>query len=255
MIDDIIKKNNDKSGYYNYDKLMRYGSSCRVWFIIGARRIGKTLAALRLACDFYLSEGGTTLWLRNYKTNMKDPLFYGGFLNAAKDRGWCPDSWVSRPDGVYESEDKESNQIIKFAAINTFSEMRGNEHHEKLIIQDEFMDEQRKYPKECATGIMSITQSVFAGDPDARLIMMSNFISCANPYFVRFQLYPNKKYDVTVFNDRSIAVEVCRDYRQSPIKEGEWGKFYSFAKYADYAEDSEDTLHTLPITITSEHKR
>lgn len=235
----------DGNGWMDYHKMFKYARKQRLWMFIGARRIGKTWLGTRTVCDLWQKARTSSVWVRNYKEHMKKPQFYANFLNSAKSQGWCPEEWDCRPDGIYESKDKDACQICMFVSLNTYSEFRGNYYNNRVIIVDEFIDERRKYPADALKGLLSITQTILEGDPTARLIMFSNFVSCANPYFVGLKLYPKKELDVTVFKDRSAAVEVCRGYNQAPIKKDQWGMLYKAAGYSDYAEDDEDRLLSL----------
>ena len=234
--------NND--GWYNGQKLLPHFDDTMIMMIIGARRIGKTDLFLRLACDLWQRFNLRTMWVRNKLTELKEPSFFNEFLNDAKLHNWCPEGWVTKADGVHDPGDPEP--VILFQSISVFSNRRGGAHPEVIMmVLDEFMPEDRKYPHMCATGLLSLTKTVFSGNEEARCFCLSNFVSAANPYFVKFRIYPRKDQDITVFPDKSILIERCRDYRCAILEDNKWNRAYKAAGVGNYASEEEDRLIEL----------
>ena len=234
--------NND--GWYNGQKLLPHFDDTMIMMIIGARRIGKTDLFLRLACDLWQRFNLRTMWVRNKLTELKEPSFFNEFLNDAKLHNWCPEGWVTKADGVHDPGDPEP--VILFQSISVFSNRRGGAHPEVIMmVLDEFMPEDRKYPHMCATGLLSLTKTVFSGNEEARCFCLSNFVSAANPYFVKFRIYPRKDQDITVFPDKSILIERCKDYRCAILEDNKWNRAYKAAGVGNYASEEEDRLIEL----------
>jgi hypothetical protein len=114
-----------------------------------------------------------------------------------------------------------------------------------MIVFDEFMPEDRRYPKRAHIGLMSLTKTVLSGKKDAKCYCLSNFISAANPYWVGFQIYPDKDKDVTNFRDKGLAIEVCRGYKCAIDDDNPWNRVYRAGNYQDYASEEEDSLFQL----------
>lgn len=234
--------NND--GWYNGQKILPHFDDTMIMMIIGARRIGKTDLFLRLACDLWQRFNLRTMWVRNKLTELKEPSFFNEFLNDAKLHKWCPEGWTTKADGVHDPGDPEP--IILFQSISVFSNRRGGAHPEVIMmVLDEFMPEDRKYPHMCATGLLSLTKTVFSGNEEARCFCLSNFVSAANPYFVKFRIYPRKDQDITVFPDKSILIERCRNYRCAILENNKWNRAYKAAGVGNYASEEEDRLIEL----------
>ena len=238
-----------EEGWYDLARLIRACTdrAIMLFFVVGARRIGKTLFFQRLACQLFIQTGWQTMWMRNKKVELIEDGFTSSFLNACQSRGWCPAEWICRPDGVWTSANKEeAEQVFMFQSISTFSNRRGNETPKVLmLVLDEFMGEDRKYPPTPAKALMSISKTVLSGREDARCFCLSNFISSANPYFVGFRIYPKEGKDVSVFEDKGIAIEICRGYKCAIEQDNPWNKVYAAGGYQDYAEADEDTLIQL----------
>lgn len=235
-------------GWYDFGKLMKNAKDCRLWFVIGARRIGKTDRMLHVALELWLRYGRKTMWLRDYLTTTESKSFLADFLNDAKEFGWISDvdekhTWVAKPDGVHDPDD---NVVIKFQSLSTYSSRRGPAHPDvDLMLFDEFIPEDRRYQKGALKALMSLTKTVFSGRDGCRCICCSNYVSLSNPYFAGLEIYPEAKKDVTVWRDKGVAVERCRGYRCAIEESSPWTAVYAAARYGDYADESEDMMHTL----------
>lgn len=225
----------DGSGFYSLDKIGDRLEWSMISWIVGERRIGKTDFFLRLACRLWAGYGRKTMWLRNKKVELES---MDGFLNDAILHGWCPPEWETRPDGVYDGDDK----IIIFQSLSTFSNRRGAaEPDVDMIVLDEFMPEDRRYPPNAAIGLMSLTKTVFSGRPGCRCFCLSNIVSAANPYFARFRIYPGKD-DITEYRDAGMLIEKCKGYKKAIASSNPWTAVYKAGGYGDYADESEDSL-------------
>lgn len=241
----ILKDLGDNDGWYNARKIMRYFDDTLIFWILGERRIGKTDLFLRVACELFIRYRKQTMWIRNKKVELEDPAFLADFLNDAKRLGWCPEEWDTRAEGVFESSAKDAAQIIKFQSISTFSNRRGGAHPDVLMmVLDEMMPEDRRYPRMAPEGLASLSKTVFSGNVQGRIFCLSNYVSAANPYFVRFRIYPSSE-DVTVFRDKRMLIERCRGYKRAIEDGNPWNDVYSAAKMGNYASEEEDSLITL----------
>lgn len=235
----------ENSGFFSFLKIEDVFDEWLIAWIIGARRMGKTDAELQLACLLYQHFGLKTMWLRNKDIELQDKRFAESFLADAKKFGWCPEEWVAKIDGVYTSEvSDDCDKVIDFQAISTFGNRRGGAHPRTiLMVLDEFMPEDRRYPKMAAIGLMSLSKTVLAGNPKARIICSSNFTEGSNPYFVQWQIYPEPGKDVTLCHGRCV-IERAR-YRTSIDASNPWTDTYVQGRYADYASEQEDPTVTL----------
>lgn len=221
-----------------------------IYWIVGARRIGKTDLALQLACLLYSCYGRKTMWIRNKLVETAERGFYLDFLNDGVKFGWASEDWITDATGVWDGK----TQIIKFQSLSTFSNRRGAAHPDTdLIIIDEFCPEDRKYPKNAVMGLMSLTKTVFAGREHARVFAFSNIVSAANPYFAKLHIYPSKN-DITLFPDKLMLIERCKGYKCAISEANPWNEVYKAAKYDDYADESEDALIDLVCSMPKHAK-
>ena len=227
--------------WYNTDKINKHAPDALINFIIGARRIGKTFHFQQKAIDNWLKNGKQTLWLRNKKTEFDSP-FAEDFMNGLVSIGYDTSNYIPKPHGLYDGDDL----MIKFQSVSTFSNIRGNAYPNiNLVVFDEFCPEDRRYPRNAHTGLLSITKTILSGKQDAKVYCLSNYVSVANPYFVGFGIYPHEKYDVTYFKDKKVCIEVCRGYRCDIEATNAWNDVYKAGSYGNYAEAKEDELWSL----------
>lgn len=238
----------DNEGWANFSKLLKEACDCPVWFMIGARRIGKTDSALKMALLLWTKYKRKTMWIRDVLKTLEGQNFQADFLNDAYEFGWIHDvddnhEWTVKNDGVHEPN---GELVIKFQSLSTYSSRRGPAHPDvDLMLFDEFIPEDRRYQKGALKGLMSLTKTVFSGREGCRCICTSNFVALSNPYFAGFEIYPDPKRDVTAWEDKGVAIERCRGYRCAIAKESAWNRAYAAAHYGDYADEEEDVMHQL----------
>lgn len=247
-VDACILKIGKNDGWASFMKLYAEAPDCPLWFMIGARRIGKTDLALQIAIMLWQEYRRKTMWIRDVLETLKSADFQADFLNDAYEYGWITDvddqhRWTVRNDGVH---DPDGELFIKFQSLSTYSSRRGPAHPDvDLMLFDEFIPEDRRYFKGALKGLMSLTKTVFSGRPGCRCICTSNFVALSNPYFAGFEIYPDPKKDVSVWHDKAVAVERCRGYRCAIAKDSPWNKAYAAAHYGEYADEDEDLMHQL----------
>lgn len=240
---EVLRRIGANNGFYNAMRILPHLSDTMVCWIPGMRRIGKTDLFLHAACMLYQEYGLKTMWLRNKEVELQEPGFLADFLNDAHRFGWCPEDWVAKSDGVHVSKDKDSDIAIKFQAISTFSNRRGGAHPDvEMMVFDEFCPEDRRYPKMCAVGLLSLTKTVFSGRETARLFCLSNFTEATNPYFVKLRIFPKKERDVTLFPEKRMLIERCNGYRCAIAEGNPWNDVYRAAGVGDYASEDEDSM-------------
>ena len=249
FVDDVILEIGENDGWASLLKLYRSAPECLLWFMIGARRIGKTDLMLQLSILLWVRHRRKTMWIRDVLETMKSSAFQADFLNDAYEFGWIHDiddkhRWSVKDDGVHEPETGEV--VIKFQSLSTYSSRRGPGHPDvDLILFDEFIPEDRRYQKGALKGLMSLTKTVFSGRQGCRCICTSNYVSLSNPYFAGLEIYPDPEKDVTVWPEKMVAVERCRGYRCAIADDSGWNRLYKAAGYGDYADEDEDMMHKL----------
>ena len=101
-------------------KLLSQARECPVWFMIGARRIGKTDVALHMALILWQKYRRKTMWIRDVLKTLEGQNFQADFLNDAYEFGWIQDvdekhTWIVKADGVH---DPDGELVIKFQSLS-----------------------------------------------------------------------------------------------------------------------------------------
>lgn len=215
-----------------------------LYYMIGGRGIGKTDLFLRAACLLWHCYRCKTYWLRNKQVEYQKGI--GSFLADAYRHGWAPDEWEARQDGVYESDNREAERIIEFGSISTFSNRRGGARPDTLmIVFDEFMPEDERYPRDCAKGLGSLAMTVLRGRSGARIFCLSNWTRVKNPYFARMRIYPKAGCAVTVYPEIGTAIERCTGYNQCVREDSPFARMMGALGVGQYVDELEDPLAGL----------
>ncbi len=239
----------DTPGFYHAKRILPFYDRAMLFFITGERRIGKTFFFTRVMCKLYLEYGYQTVWLRNRLVELQDPAFAASFLADMKKLGYCPEEWDARIDGVYTCPGAEARLVCSFKSLSTFSNSRGGAWPDvAMILLDEFQDESGRFPKKACTGLLSLTKTIFSGR-DGRCFLLSNSISCMNPYYAHFRIWPNEP--VSFFEDKAIVIEKCSGfYRRAIGRRNQWNKVYKAGVgYGDYADESNDDRMNLIASV------
>ena len=245
---EIIREIGDNGGWYNGLKLARFWDQSLLKFVIGGRGMGKTDYWLQVAIRLYERFGCQTVWIRNKKVELSEEGNFDAFLNDAHAFGWCPENWIAKEDGVYTDDSRDADKVIKFASISTFSNKRGGGHpNVMLMVFDEMIPEDRKYPHMCALGLLSLVTSMSRGR--CKVIVCSNFVSAGNPYWARFEVYNNPKYDVTNYPDKRICIELAKGYNKATPDNSDLAKLSRAGRAPNYEDEKSDSLLGLVCPI------
>lgn len=258
ILEDAVSAIPDE-GWYSLSKVRAEarGLPCMV-FAVGARGIGKTHYAMRLAYEMAV-RGRQTMWLRRLKTETDSSTgFRGGFIRTLQEvTGTEPDRWEDKDDHI----SLDGRPAIYFASLSTYSNKRGNSWSDvDLVVFDEFIPEDRQSrrsygTKDPTTALMSLLHTILRGRAGTMCLCLSNLVEAGNPFWARMEIYPRTDRDVTVWPDKGIAVELCRGYRQAMTGTSPWAKTFKAAHYADYDDPEADSLTDLVAKLPKGFER
>lgn len=255
-----MKPNEDGLMWWNPGKLIRYAPDCPMWIISGQRRIGKTYLAQKLMFRLWEKYGWTSGWIRNQKIEYANPTFLTSFMDTPIKEGWVTPEWVVDEEGLHappepvEREDgtfytpKKGPVVIKFFALSTASNTRGGSHSDThFLFMDEIEREDGRIIKNAKTSILSLSKTVLSGKHDTMVWMASNAIHLTNSMFMGFKIFPDPKYDVTVYREKGIAIEACRKgkYHTESGDDDPMARVYRAGNYGDYAYTDEVDIAQL----------
>lgn len=231
--------------YWNIANSLSYNALFN--FIVGARGVGKTYGAKKLAINRFLRDGSQFIYVRRYKQEFKRIKNF--FDDIADD---FPDHEFSSDRGLFKIDDEIAGYYLplstsKIEKSTPFPDV-------SLIIFDEFILDKGTYhylPDE-VTNFLELYSTVARKRDNVIVYFLSNALTVTNPYFLYFNLEPpSNKRGIKCKNDILIEVVVNEEHAQEML-ETRFGKIVAGTPYADYAfendflRDSEEFLGKKP---------
>lgn len=200
--------------------------------IMGARGLGKTYGAKKIAIKNAINRGQQFIYLRRYKTELKGRNSF--FADIAHE---FPDEEF-RVEGQF-AQRKNGNRWDTIGYFIPLSTAQANKSiaypNVYTIIFDEFIIDKGSlhYLPDEAKVFMDFYSTVDRYQDRVRCIMLSNAVSIMNPYFIRFNIEP--KEGISRHGDGFIITDfVDSEQFASEVAHTRFGKFIT--KYAeDYA--------------------
>lgn len=196
-----------KSIYFDYNPIFSHNAEVNI--ITALRGVGKSYGMKEKICNAFLKEKRISIWARRTDEQLKDTKstfltdlkvkdktgkynnFYivGDFLYYKE----VEKRKIERKDGTEEEVEEIKNiyVVMKFISLNVGGNARGlalDFDNIKYFVFDEFIEEDTtKYLKNEIKKFMSVLQSCLRL-ADAKVILLSNALSSANPYFKLFNV-------------------------------------------------------------------
>ena len=231
------------SHWYNYDKLMSYGSASFLFAITG-RGQGKTYGAIKLCVNDFLKNGNEFIYLRRYKTEISSAskhLFDAINLNNEfKDYNLlCDGNKFFIQHKPTEDNEKPEKKLIGYAvALSTANILKSTNFAKvRTIVFDEFLLGPGVFhylPGE-VEAFLDFYETV-ARTRDVRVLFLGNSISQSNPYFTYLRLTLPYNSEFKTFKDGLIVVNYTsnKDF-VSDKKKTKFGRLVDGTHWANYA--------------------
>lgn len=253
------------SMYFNYNPILSHNADINI--ITALRGVGKSYGAKTKVLNAYLNEKKLFIWIRRTEEQMKmtkatfltdlnantdkykDFYIVGDFLyyKETKTRK------IKHKDGTTEDIEEIINNIVVgcFLTLSVGGNVRGfafDNKNIKYVVFDEFIEEDAtKYLKNEIIKFCSVIMSALRL-ANAKIIMLSNALSSANPYFKLFNVKITDKqiisYNIKIKspqNDEYIYLRVAfqygadaKEYKKASINSVA-GKISMLTEYADTA--------------------
>lgn len=243
-----------KHPYYNFDKILSYNAlvSC----VSGGRGIGKTYGALVFGIKQYLKTGGMFIYLRRYKPEIVNSklTFFNAVGDEFPDYDFRVNGQVGEMAHVSTREDKKRpwEIICYFATLASGQSRKGSAFHSvTLIIFDEFIAEKgAQYLPNEADKFLGFLDTVERYQDKTRVLMLSNAVSIANPYFISWGVDPQQANDQGLIKLRGGEL-VCHfpdseDFKRS-VYASRFGRFIKGTSYAEYSVENQFSDNSLSL--------
>ena len=217
--------------YYNGNKLLSYNRILN--FVIGARGIGKSFFFKEYPIKRFLKHGEQFIYVRRYKGELR------------KLKNYFNDVAFKFPDTKFEVKGWELHINGKVAGwgipLSTWQTEKSNAYpNVQNIIFDEFIREKDNsgYIPNEVEALLNLMDTVFRNRENVRCFCLSNAVTIVNPYFLYFNLVPNKNKRFNAYD--SIVVEIPDSYDFSnERRKTTFGRLINGTEYADMSLDNE----------------
>lgn len=217
--------------YYDINKLLSHNKLLNI--SIGARGLGKSYAAKRLAINNFLKHKKQFIYVRRYKNEFDNIKNY---FSDIEDR--YPDHQFDVGSGCFYIDGEVAGYYI---ALSTSQKQKSSSFPEvSLIIFDEFIVDKGRvsYIKGEVEVFLDLIETVARTRDDVRVVMISNAISSINPYFLYFNIYPHSG-DKFISKDQ-VIVEINKNLDFVNFKkQTKFGQLIADSKYGKYSIENE----------------
>lgn len=212
--------------YYNFDRIRSYNKMYNM--IVGARGCGKTYGAKRIAIKNFLKKGEQFVYIRRYKSEIKEgrkfEQFFDDIRHEFPDHDLTIKGTKAYCDGVVIGyaiplSTATSVKSVPFPLVTT-------------VIFDEFIiDGGYNYLNDEAIRFLDLCSTIIRDRDNVTIYLLANNVTVANPYYAFWGICPKKSDRFTIIDDEVILEQVSNDVF---IKESENNRFTRLIKNTDY---------------------
>lgn len=252
-------------GYYDFAPVLSHNAILN--FIAGARGIGKTFGAKKLAINKWIKKREQFIYLRRFDTELPDsvPQFFADIQHLYDDWDFKAEGrkFYASPANQRDAKKREW-EVIGFAlSLSTAQNRKSVSYIQvKTVIFDEFILEksaQHYLPNE-AEILINFINTVDRGQDDTTFLCLANAVTIDNPYFVYLKIAPPQPEEAAdlkkqIVKDRSeaqfwLAHFPTSEAFQASMESTRFGQFTKNTTYYDYAvknQFSDNHLHLVGV--------
>ena len=237
--------------YYNYQRVLSYNAL--MTYIIGERGVGKSYGAKEFVADRFINKGKQFVYLRRYKTELKEammkkghPIFFEQIVyneDGTKNKKYENHKLTNKNDTMY-IDDKLCGFAMPLSIANILKSSTYN--NVDTIIFDEFIIDKGcyHYLQNEVEQLLDVIETV-GRLRDIRIIFLGNAISITNPYFTYFNLSLPYNSDIIVSKKDNkgnplIIVNYIKNLKYREVKkQSRFGQLIDGTEYSKYAIDNE----------------
>ena len=237
--------------YYNYQRVLSYNAL--MTYIIGERGVGKSYGAKEFVADRFINKGKQFVYLRRYKTELKEammkkghPIFFEQIVyneDGTKNKKYENHKLTNKNDTMY-IDDKLCGFAMPLSIANILKSSTYN--NVDTIIFDEFIIDKGcyHYLQNEVEQLLDVIETV-GRLRDIRIIFLGNAISITNPYFTYFNLSLPYNSDIIVSKKDNkgnplIIVNYIKNLKYREVKkQSRFGQLIDGTEYGKYAIDNE----------------
>lgn len=229
--------------YYSLDKILKTGSDCLYYMLIGERSNGKTYSVLQHMIENYFSTGKQFAiirrWLDDFRgkrgAQMFDAINKNNVILNLSHGDWDGIFYYSMRFYLYRMEgDKRilSENPIGFCfALSTMEHDKSTSYDDiTIVFFDEFLTRQMYLPNEFIL-FMNVLSTIIRMRNDVKIFMAGNTVNQYSPYFSEFGLSNIKKMkkgDIDIYKYGDSGLKVAVEFTDSPAKTKPSDVYFAF---------------------------
>lgn len=212
--------------------------------VLSNRGGGKTFHFTCWAIDDFKKTGKQTVWVRRYGNELRGDkdnpgiLDNNAFFAAVINEGLYPNDKLEIVGNIGYINDQPA---IHFVALSTSRKIKSiNFPLVNKIIFDEFIIDKGRvtYLKNEVEVFLDLYETVARLRDNVRAVLLANTITIVNPYFLFFNIQPDKEKRFTV--DGQVCVEIFADAEFVKQKKAtRFGQLVSGTRYGAYSIDNQ----------------
>ena len=237
--------------YFNFQRVLSYNAL--MTYIIGERGVGKSYGAKEFVADRFINKGKQFVYLRRYKTELKEsmmkkghPIFFEQIIyneDGTKNKKYENHKLTNKNDTMY-IDDKLCGFAMPLSIANILKSSTYN--NVDTIIFDEFIIDKGcyHYLQNEVEQLLDVIETV-GRLRDIRIIFLGNAISITNPYFTYFNLSLPYNSDIKICKRDNkgnplIIVNYIKNLKYREVKkQTRFGQLIDGTEYGKYAIDNE----------------
>ena len=205
-------------------------------FVLSNRGGGKTFHMTCWAIDDFKKNGNQCVWVRRYQTEVDEMLLNGKFFDAVRE--YYPNDEL-KIDGSLGYVNGEV--AIYFVALSTSRQLKSNNYPlvNKIVFDEFIIDKGRiTYLKSEVEVFLDLYETVARLRDNVRAVLLANAVTVVNPYFLFFNITPDRGKRFTVKGQ--VCVELFTDADFIKVKKKtRFGQLVDGTRYGDYSINNE----------------
>lgn len=222
-----------------WDKQQLLSHNCILNMVLTNRGGGKTFNMTRWGIDDFIKTGRQTVWVRRYDTELTGEngiLNNGAFFDAVREFYPGVELTIKGYTGLVDDK-----VAFIFIPLSTSRQLKSkNFPNVNKIIYDEFIIDKGRitYLKNEVEVFLDLFETIARTRTNVRAVLMANSVTVVNPYFLFWNIKPNKEKRFTV--QGQVCVEIFKDTEFIEAKKKTpFGQLISGTRYGNYAIDNE----------------
>lgn len=216
-----------------YDVNRTLSHNCLFNFVVGPRGVGKTYSSKERVLKNFVRDGEQFVYLRRYETEIK-PGKMNLLFNDVKS---AENHVIEVKGGTFYCDDEVMGYALCLSKAAQYKSIPFPDV--TVIIFDEFIIDQgmvRYLDNEVET--FCEMYSTIARLRDVKVLFLSNAITVTNPYFIYFDIKPDKDREIIKKGDILVQMVESIEYSKAAT-DTRFGKLIMQKKYGEYAINNE----------------